>query len=92
MLDPRRTETARLADRHLQLRPGTDWLVLGWLVRRLLERPGRRADAAARATGVDELLAALVAFDDAEMVSRLTGLAVDDLEALARRRSSPPAG
>ena len=82
VLDPRRTETARLADHHLQLRPESDWLVLGWLVRRLLSDPARRADAAARATGVDELFAALAVFDDVEMVSRLTGLAVDDLEAL----------
>ncbi len=82
VLDPRRTETARLADHHLQLRPETDWLVLGWLVRRLLSDPARRADATARATGVEELFAALGVFDDGEMVSRLTGLAVDDLEAL----------
>jgi len=82
VLDPRRTETARLADHHLQLRPESDWPVLGWLVRRLLSDPSRRADAAARATGVDELFAALAAFDDTEMVSRLTGLPVADLEEL----------
>jgi anaerobic selenocysteine-containing dehydrogenase len=82
VLDPRRTETARLADHHLQLRPESDWLMLGWLVRRLLSDPSRRADAAARATGVDELFAALAAFDDTEMVSRRTGLPVADLEEL----------
>ncbi len=38
--DPRRTETAALATRHLPLRPGTDWLVLGYLVRELLAGPG----------------------------------------------------
>lgn len=85
VLDPRRTETARLADRHLQLRPGTDWLVLAWLVARLLEDPVRHTDAARRASGVDELRAALAPFaapDAAEMVSRLTGAGVEDLHAL----------
>lgn len=82
VLDPRRTETARLADRHLQLRPETDWVVLGWLVRRLLRDAVRRADAECRASGVEQLDVALLVFDDTEMVSRLTGMAATDLEAL----------
>ena len=81
VVDPRRTETAARADRHLQLRPGTDWLVLGWLVRRLLDDPDRRADAARRATGVAELAAALGPITD-ELVTSRTGLALDDLDAL----------
>jgi anaerobic selenocysteine-containing dehydrogenase len=36
VLDPRRTETAALADLHLAVRPGSDHLVLAWLVRELL--------------------------------------------------------
>jgi anaerobic selenocysteine-containing dehydrogenase len=36
VLDPRRTETAAHADRHLGIRPGSDHLVLAWLVRELL--------------------------------------------------------
>jgi anaerobic selenocysteine-containing dehydrogenase len=36
VLDPRRTETAALADRHLGLRPNTDVYVLAWLIRELL--------------------------------------------------------
>ena len=47
VLDPRRTETASLADRHLPLRAGTDHLVLAWLVRELLTDG---ADAAELAT------------------------------------------
>ena len=82
VLDPRRTETARLADHHLQLRPGTDWLVLGWLVRRLLDDDARRAEVRTRATGVDELHAALAPLLETEMVSRRTGLAAADLDAL----------
>jgi anaerobic selenocysteine-containing dehydrogenase len=34
--DARRTETARLADGHLALRPGTDAVLLAWLVHELL--------------------------------------------------------
>ena len=37
VVDPRRTETAALADRHLQTRPGSDVFVLAWLVRELLD-------------------------------------------------------
>lgn len=36
VVDPRRTETAALADHHLQIRPGSDLFVLAWLVRELL--------------------------------------------------------
>ena len=43
VLDPRRTETAALADRHLATRPGSDVAVLAWLVRSLLDE----SDAAA---------------------------------------------
>ena len=81
-LDPRRTETATLADRHVQLRPETDWLVLGWLVRRLLSDPRRRAEVSGRASGVDVLFEGLGPLDDSEMVSRLTDVAVPDLEDL----------
>jgi anaerobic selenocysteine-containing dehydrogenase len=83
VLDPRRTETARLADHHLQLRPGTDWLVLGWLVRRLLDDDdARRVGSRTRATGVDQLHAALAPLADSEMVIRRTGLGAADLDAL----------
>ena len=46
VVDPRRTETARLTDRHLQARPGSDWVLLAWLVRRLLDDPARRSEVA----------------------------------------------
>src|SRR5262249_45956547 len=48
VIDPRRTETAQLADRHLFIRPGTDALlllaVLNVLRAENLVRPGRLAD------------------------------------------------
>ena len=81
VVDPRRTETAAQADRHLQVRPGSDWLVLGWLVRRLLDDPTVRDDVRRRATGVDELAAALAGVDDAT-VAAATGLETAELAEL----------
>ena len=47
VIDPRRSETARLASRHLAPRPGTDYAVLAFLVRELL---ARRAPTATSST------------------------------------------
>jgi anaerobic selenocysteine-containing dehydrogenase len=89
VVDPRRTETARVADRHLAPRPGSDWLVLAHLVRALLPEAGTNADAALqeRATGVDELRLALDPLNPA-VAAAGTGLApeeLDDLAAAVRR-------
>lgn len=96
VVDPRRTETAARADRHLQIRPGTDWLVLGWLVRRLLADPERRRSAEERATGVGDLVDALADLDDATVVagSGLDRVVLDELaEAVERAgRVSPLTG
>jgi anaerobic selenocysteine-containing dehydrogenase len=56
VVDPRRTETARLATQHLAPRPGTDYAVLGFLVRELL-RDG--TDRPVPTVGRDELAAAV---------------------------------
>lgn len=59
VIDPRRTETARLATNHLAPRPGTDHAVLAYLVRELLQ-DGVRPDIAVQ--GVDVLRAAVHSF------------------------------
>lgn len=51
--DPIRTETAALADGHLAIRPGTDHLVLAWLVRELLTDGADDAELAAHADAAD---------------------------------------
>ena len=64
VVDPRRTETAKIADTHLFVRPGTDAWLLAALITEL-HRRGRkpRADLADRLRGSVELLAALAPVD-----------------------------
>jgi anaerobic selenocysteine-containing dehydrogenase len=60
VIDPRRTETAELADIHLQLRPGTDaWLLAALAAVIVQEDLIARQWLQEHATGVDEVLAAL---------------------------------
>jgi anaerobic selenocysteine-containing dehydrogenase len=88
VLDPVRTETAHLATRHLALRPGSDHLVLGHIVRELLG-PGGGADHGyleRHGAQVDELVAAVEPFDRATVAAQ-AGLppdALDDLVAAVR--------
>jgi anaerobic selenocysteine-containing dehydrogenase len=63
VLDPRLTETARLATRHLAPRPGTDYAVLAFLIRELLREGADREVLENRAAGVAELTAAVEPFD-----------------------------
>jgi anaerobic selenocysteine-containing dehydrogenase len=81
VVDPRRSEAARQADHHLAVRPGTDHALFAFLVRELLADPVRRAGAAGRAAGVDELAAAVAPFDLARAAA-VTGVPTDDLAAL----------
>ncbi|MDO8363504.1 MAG: molybdopterin-dependent oxidoreductase [Actinomycetota bacterium] len=82
VIDPRLTETARLADRHLPARPGTDHAVLAYLVRGVLADGVDVAALAATAAGVEALRAAAEPFDLAH-TSAVTGVPAADLQALA---------
>ncbi|RDH74019.1 molybdopterin oxidoreductase [Mycolicibacterium moriokaense] len=59
IVDPRHTETARMAGHHLAPRPGTDYAVLGYLVREVL-RDG--ADPSVPIQDLDRLAAAVEPF------------------------------
>jgi anaerobic selenocysteine-containing dehydrogenase len=89
VVDPRRTETARLADRHLAARPGTDHVLLGFLVRSLLEDGADRGYLTARTHAHDVVtLAQAVAPFDRATTAAATGLPetdLDDLLAAVRR-------
>ncbi|HTD50454.1 MAG TPA: molybdopterin-dependent oxidoreductase, partial [Acidimicrobiia bacterium] len=81
VIDPRRTETARLATGHLAPRPGTDHAVLAFLVREVL-RDGADREVLERLTvGCDELAAAVEPFT-IEHCAQLADVAPHELDAL----------
>jgi len=90
VFDPRRSETARVADAHHFVRPGTDALVLLALVHVVfaegLARPGRLAP---HLTGLDELRA-LVSDFPPERSEAATGVEAGVVRELARRLAATP--
>jgi anaerobic selenocysteine-containing dehydrogenase len=80
VIDPRRTETAALADVHLAVRPGSDATMLGFLVRALLDDVGIE-EVRTRANGIDELFAAVARFTLSFAAER-TGLSESQLSEL----------
>jgi len=78
VIDPRRTETARLATGHLAPRPSTDHAVLAYLVREIL-RDGMKTDVPVQ--GIDALTAAVEPFT-LEHAARLADVAETDLTRL----------
>ena len=81
VVDPRRTETARLATDHLAPRPGTDFAVLAMLVREIL-RDGADGDTLERRTVGSDALAAAVAAFTVEHTSQVADVAEADLTRL----------
>ena len=87
VIDPRRTETARLATGHLAPRPSTDHAVLAYLVREIL-RDGTEADVPVQ--GVDALAAAVEPFT-LEHTAAIADVAPEaELTRTVRRRCGPP--
>ncbi|MGD9793262.1 MAG: molybdopterin-dependent oxidoreductase [Acidimicrobiia bacterium] len=80
VIDPRETESAKLADRHLLVRPGTDHIVLAHAVREILADGADMADLRRRAVNVDELIAAVEPYD-AATTETLTGIDAESLAA-----------
>ena len=92
VVDPRRTETAGVADEHHFIRPGTDALLLMAMVRTLLEerltRPGRLE---AHTVGLDDVAKVAKPFTP-ERVAPVTGIAADVIRRLSRELAASPAG
>jgi len=84
-LDPVRTRTADLSDHHLALLPGSDTLVLAWLVRQALDAlgPGSPAHGITRPGDLAALRDALASFD-LDAVSSAAGVAASELQLLWR--------
>ncbi|TCJ95506.1 molybdopterin oxidoreductase family protein [Nocardia alba] len=90
VIDPRRTETARLADEHVAVRPGGDvYLLLGMLHVLIAEKLCDERAVRARCSGWDEL-ADLVADTTADRMAPLAGVDADTITRLARDHAAAP--
>ncbi len=90
VVDPRRTETAKLADEHVFIRPGTDvFLLLGMLHTITAEGLVDLGPAADHLAGVDAVAAAVRAFPP-EAVAPITGIPAQTIVRLAREFAGAP--
>ncbi|WP_432056671.1 molybdopterin oxidoreductase family protein [Streptomyces sp. bgisy022] len=90
VVDPRRTRTARLADRHVAVRPGTDALLLAAMVTVLLDEDlTDLGGLAPHVQGADELAAALADFTP-ETVAPACDVDAGTVRALARELAAAP--
>ncbi|KAF0844913.1 molybdopterin-dependent oxidoreductase [Nocardia caishijiensis] len=90
VIDPRRTETARLADEHVAVRPGGDvYLLLGMLHVLLTEGLLDERLVRAQCVGLEEL-GALVADTTPERMAGPAGVTADIIRSLARDHASAP--
>jgi len=84
VIDPVKTRTAALADRHLAINPGSDLALALGLIHVIVGENFQDADYIARYTsGFDQLAELARAYDPAR-VAALTGIASEDIVQLAR--------
>ncbi|OAH15862.1 molybdopterin oxidoreductase family protein [Streptomyces jeddahensis] len=90
VIDPRRTRTAKLADRHVAIRPGTDALLLAAMVHVLFEE--RLTDLGALAGHVEgvEAVGEAVREFTPEAVADACDVPADDIRAMARDLAAAP--
>ncbi len=95
VVDPRRTRTARMADEHVFIRPGTDALLLFAIVHVLFDE-GLTADGAADGAGalslcdgIDTVRALALDFPP-EATAAATGVAADVVRRMARELAAAP--
>ena len=84
LIDPRHNETARYADRHIFIRPGTDVLLLLALLHVLFDEKLTHLDQLAPFTKGIETVAQLAAEFAPERIARITGIDSTQIRALAR--------
>ncbi|WP_103533138.1 molybdopterin-dependent oxidoreductase [Streptomyces sp. SM11] len=90
VIDPRRTRTARLADRHVAIRPGADALLLAALARTLLtEKLADPGPLAEHLEGIDELATALADFPP-DAVAAACDVDAATITAIARELAAAP--
>jgi anaerobic selenocysteine-containing dehydrogenase len=81
LIDPRHNETARFADRHIFIRPGTDVLLLLALLHVIFEE--KLTKLAPFTKGVETVKSLVVQFPP-ERVAEITGIESNQIRALAR--------
>jgi anaerobic selenocysteine-containing dehydrogenase len=84
LIDPRRNETARVADRHLFIRPGTDVFLLLALLQVVFEEHLTHMEHLASFTTGVEALAKVVAEFPPERVGSFTGIDAEEIRRLAK--------
>ncbi len=92
VVDPRRTETAEIADKHLFIRPGTDaWFLLALL--NVIVEEGLVDNSAYRdyLNNWDEALESVKAFTP-ELAENMSGIPADSIRVLARELAAAPRG
>ncbi|WP_406268772.1 molybdopterin-dependent oxidoreductase [Nocardia sp. NBC_00881] len=87
VVDPRVTRTAKLADEHLFIRPGSDAYLLFGIVHTLFAE--NLIDVRVEVTGLDELRAAAAAFDPDTVATR-TGVPAPTIVRLTRELAAAP--
>lgn len=92
VVDPRRSETAAMADRHVAIRPGTDAHLLAAMAQTIITEgladPGAVADHCADLDRLPDLLAPYTP----DAVAPICGVAADDVRSLARDLCAAPSG
>jgi anaerobic selenocysteine-containing dehydrogenase len=87
VIDPRRTRTAKLADRHVAVRPGTDALLLAAMAQVLFDEG--LAEPIPHVQGVEEVADALREFTP-EAVAATCDVEADVIRTLARELAAAP--
>ena len=88
LIDPRRTETARLADQHIFIRPGTDVLLLLAMLHVICAENLVNLDRLAEITDGLEIIRELATDFSPERVERITGVPAEQVRELAREFAS----
>jgi anaerobic selenocysteine-containing dehydrogenase len=92
VIDPRRSETAAIADEHIAIRPGTDALLLAGMVHALFAEDRVQLGRLAEWTsGVDDVHRAIAAFGP-EQVAPRCGVPAETIRRLARELAAADGG
>jgi formate dehydrogenase major subunit len=91
IIDPRKTELTKYAQHHLRVRPGTNVAVLNLMIYYIItEGLANEAFISERTEGYEEFKASILALDPDEL-SRITGVAKEEVKAAALAYAKSPA-